>query len=341
MRYYDRMEKKVTDAMLFRFFAEQTTLEETDMISAWLNEDPEKNQKVLDKAYNLYVLGIMCAPNPEAGINNSRSFLRFGWPKVLRYAGVAAAILLLGIAVDHVLLSQRMNRWLQQQTTVEVPAGQHIRLTLGDGSIVELNAQSRIVYPAIFPKGERRVQLSGEAIFNVAHNSECPFIVETFACDVEVLGTHFDVIANQAENRFSTALFSGRVAVTNKKNGESVILQPNDIVNLRDGGFQIQELEDKDDYLWMDGIISVYGMPFEQLMSKFREFQAQPAADADKRPYLAVEVVHRQRLFDPDFSRRAIWISLSKWPMLQTIAWSRIFSMCSSVMMSQLPVQVT
>lgn len=159
----------------------------------------------------------MCAPNPEAGINNSRSFLRFGWPKVLRYAGVAAAILLLGIAVDHVLLSQRMNRWLQQQTTVEVPAGQHIRLTLGDGSIVELNAQSRIVYPAIFPKGERRVQLSGEAIFNVAHNSECPFIVETFACDVEVLGTHFDVIANQAENRFSTALFSGRVAVTNKK----------------------------------------------------------------------------------------------------------------------------
>ena len=227
--------------MLFRFFAEQTTLEETDMISAWLNEDPEKNQKVLDKAYNLYVLGIMCAPNPEAGINNSRSFLRFGWPKVLRYAGVAAAILLLGIAVDHVLLSQRMNRWLQQQTTVEVPAGQHIRLTLGDGSIVELNAQSRIVYPAIFPKGERRVQLSGEAIFNVAHNSECPFIVETFACDVEVLGTHFDVIANQAENRFSTALFSG---------------------------FQIQELEDKDDYLWMDGIISVYGMPFEQLMSK-------------------------------------------------------------------------
>lgn len=151
--------------MLFRFFAEQTTLEETDMISAWLNEDPEKNQKVLDKAYNLYVLGIMCAPNPEAGINNSRSFLRFGWPKVLRYAGVAAAILLLGIAVDHVLLSQRMNRWLQQQTTVEVPAGQHIRLTLGDGSIVELNAQSRIVYPAIFPKGERRVQLSGEAIF--------------------------------------------------------------------------------------------------------------------------------------------------------------------------------
>lgn len=109
--------------------------------------------------------------------------------------------------------------------------------------------------------------MSGEAIFNVAHNSECPFIVETFACDVEVLGTHFDVIANQAENRFSTALFSGRVAVTNK-NGESVILQPNDIVNLRDGGFQIQELEDKDDYLWMDGIISVYGMPFEQLMSK-------------------------------------------------------------------------
>ncbi len=254
--------------MLFRFFSEQTTLEETDMISAWLNEDPEKNQKVLDEAYNLYVLSIMCAPSPEADINNSRSFLRLGWSKVLRYAGAAAAILLIGIAVDHVLLSQRTNRWLEQQTTVEVPAGQHIRLTLGDGSVVELNAQSRIVYPAIFPKGERRVQLSGEAIFNVAHNSECPFIVETFACDVEVLGTHFDVIADEMENRFSTALFSGRVAVKDRKDGKFVILQPNNIVSLQDGKFQIHELEDKDDYLWMDGIISVSGIPFKQLMSK-------------------------------------------------------------------------
>lgn len=141
------MERKITDAMLFRFFAEQTTLEETDLISAWLNEDPEKNQKVLDEAYNLYILSIMCAPGPEADINNSRFRLRLGWSKVLRYAGVAAAILLIGIAVDHALLSQRTNKWLQQQTTVEVPAGQHIRLTLGDGSVVELNAQSRIVYP--------------------------------------------------------------------------------------------------------------------------------------------------------------------------------------------------
>ena len=77
------MERKITDAMLFRFFAEQTTLEETDMISAWLNEDPEKNQKVLDEAYNLYILSIMCAPGPEADINNSRFRLRLGWSKVL------------------------------------------------------------------------------------------------------------------------------------------------------------------------------------------------------------------------------------------------------------------
>ena len=262
------MERKITDAMLFRFFAEQTTLEETDLISAWLNEDPEKNQKVLDEAYNLYILSIMCAPGPEADINNSRFRLRLGWSKVLRYAGVAAAILLIGIAVDHALLSQRTNKWLQQQTTVEVPAGQHIRLTLGDGSVVELNAQSRIVYPAIFPKGERRIQLSGEAIFNVTYNPDSPFVVETFACDVEVLGTHFDVVADEVEKRFSTALFDGRVAVKNKMDGKSVILQPNDIVSLQNGELLVSKLADRDDYLWMDGIISVSGIPFRQLMSK-------------------------------------------------------------------------
>ena len=230
--------------MLFRFFAEQTTLEETDLISAWLNEDPEKNQKVLDEAYNLYILSIMCAPGPEADINNSRFRLRLGWSKVLRYAGVAAAILLIGIAVDHALLSQRTNKWLQ------------------------LNAQSRIVYPAIFPKGERRIQLSGEAIFNVTYNPDSPFVVETFACDVEVLGTHFDVVADEAEKRFSTALFDGRVAVKNKMDGKSVILQPNDIVSLQNGELLVSKLADRDDYLWMDGIISVSGIPFRQLMSK-------------------------------------------------------------------------
>ena len=56
------MERKITDAMLFRFFAEQTTLEETDLISAWLNEDPEKNQKVLDEAYNCL---LYTSPSPR------------------------------------------------------------------------------------------------------------------------------------------------------------------------------------------------------------------------------------------------------------------------------------
>lgn len=50
---------QITDAMLFRFFAGQLTEEETVRLKAWMDENPEEHQKVMKKAHDIYVLGVM------------------------------------------------------------------------------------------------------------------------------------------------------------------------------------------------------------------------------------------------------------------------------------------
>ena len=57
----DRIE--ITDALLFRYFAGQTSNEETDALSAWCNENPEEHRNVLDRAHALYVVITMCGPD--------------------------------------------------------------------------------------------------------------------------------------------------------------------------------------------------------------------------------------------------------------------------------------
>ena len=61
-------------------------------------------------------------------------------------------------------------------------------------------------------------------MFDVEPDTDRPFIVETFACDVKVLGTHFNVIADEANGLFSAALFRGKVAVLSHLSDELVLM---------------------------------------------------------------------------------------------------------------------
>lgn len=165
-----------------------------------------------------------------------------------------------------------MDRLAETPTSIEAPVGQHVSIALGDGTTVELNSKSRITYPALFTGKERRVYLEGEAMFDVAHDASQPFIVETYACDVEVCGTRFNVIADKDAQEFSTALFEGSVAVTNKVNNEKVRMEPNTIVHLKNGHLRLSNLENQDNYLWTDGIISFSGDDFGQIIDKLRKY---------------------------------------------------------------------
>lgn len=102
-------------------------------------------------------------------------------------------------------------------------------VNLPDGTSVTLNHYSTLTYPERFKTDNREVELNGEAYFEVSKDKKHPFIVQTEAVDVRVLGTQFNVDAYRDSPDVRTTLLTGSVAVSNKSNSEHMILKPNEI----------------------------------------------------------------------------------------------------------------
>jgi ferric-dicitrate binding protein FerR (iron transport regulator) len=98
--------------------------------------------------------------------------------------------------------------------TLSTPRGGQYMLTLEDGTKVWLNAASSIKYPSAFNAGERTVELTGEAYFEVAKNPAKPFKVFVQGMEIQVLGTHFNVMAYSDEAAVKTTLLEGSVKVS-------------------------------------------------------------------------------------------------------------------------------
>jgi transmembrane sensor len=109
--------------------------------------------------------------------------------------------------------------------TMSTPKGRQFQLVLPDGSQVWLNAASSIRYPTVFTGKERKVEITGEAYFEVAHNRSSPFKVKINEnTEIEVLGTHFNINSYSNEESINTTLLEGSVKV-NDRSG-SIVLRP-------------------------------------------------------------------------------------------------------------------
>ncbi|OWK70842.1 FecR family protein [Pedobacter sp. AJM] len=109
---------------------------------------------------------------------------------------------------------------------VMLPYGKKARITLADGTLVYLNAGSRLKYPDHFSKTERRVFLKGEAFFEVTKNPDKPFYVQTQHTTTRVLGTRFNL--QSWEGSFDQlAVEEGRVQLTAAGCMDTLILYPN------------------------------------------------------------------------------------------------------------------
>jgi transmembrane sensor len=99
-------------------------------------------------------------------------------------------------------------------------------VVLSDGTTVSLNNGSTFRYPATFAKTERKVQLTGEAYFEIAKDAHKPFQVDVDGVLVNVLGTHFNITAYSDENEITTTLMEGKVVLS--KDQEQYPLKPLD-----------------------------------------------------------------------------------------------------------------
>lgn len=97
--------------------------------------------------------------------------------------------------------------------TLITPRGGEYTLVLSDGTMVMLNADSKLIYPVVFDSNVREVKLEGEAFFKVAISAKVPFIVKANDINVTVYGTVFNVAAYNNENQVQTTLVEGSVGV--------------------------------------------------------------------------------------------------------------------------------
>lgn len=118
-------------------------------------------------------------------------------------------------------------------TTIVVPKGQRISMTLQDGTEAWLSPRSVLRISNQFNKNNRLVELDGEGYFVVSKNKEKPFIVRTDQHDIKALGTRFNVFSYNESSRFETDLLDGQVEVYGLDNTkQQVLLNPGEKVTL-------------------------------------------------------------------------------------------------------------
>lgn len=148
--------------------------------------------------------------------------------------------------------------------TIETPAGGQYQINLPDGSKVWLNSASSLRYPVRFIGKERRVEISGEAYFEVAHNSRMPFKVANASQTVEVLGTHFNIMAYPDETSTKTTLLQGSVKII--KENKSIIISPGQQTRVKDGNIDVVNVDVNEATAWKDGYFMFKSEDIQSIM---------------------------------------------------------------------------
>lgn len=147
-----------------------------------------------------------------------------------------------------------------------VPAGQRAQILLPDGSKVWLNARSKLTYPSVFGS-ERRVWITGEALFNVAKDSLLPFIVSTGKLDIRAVGTEFDVF-NYPGTMMRVSLLEGAVLAYDPSNDKKKISMSPETQLVETGeGYTLSRLENNP-ALWTEGYYSFKELQLSEIINQ-------------------------------------------------------------------------
>lgn len=252
---------------LCNFFSGQATVDDKKEIFEWLDKSPENEKIFLEerRAFNLVIL------HAEDNVERTNPLKQ----KVALWANNIARI----VAIFAILFGgyyffiEKQNRSTIAYNTIRVPSGQQVTLELSDGTKVNLNARSVLKYPAVFSDNNRKVELEGEGYFEVTHNEKKPFIVQTNVCNVEVLGTVFNVEAYPNSGKVSTMLLSGKVKVVDRINtNKQIVLIPNQEVVYTGKQYYVDNIRFKDRLRWTEGLICFEDKKFVELMKDFEKY---------------------------------------------------------------------
>lgn len=206
--------------------SEEIRLRYEAVLSYW-GKSKQREDIDVDHAYGKLLSRIHRDGKPVQ-IQTSRSVLS-SW--VVRLAASVVILLGLGLYFFNALSDQAF--WVKLTWDMhENSKGERSKIVLADGSMVWLNAESKLTFPETFSSDTREVYLTGEAFFDVAKNPAKPFIIHLKNGDVRVLGTSFNVKAFEGDGTIETSVLTGKVAFIpepqeTKEHRDTILLTPN------------------------------------------------------------------------------------------------------------------
>jgi ferric-dicitrate binding protein FerR (iron transport regulator) len=152
--------------------------------------------------------------------------------------------------------------------TLVNPRGSKVQpLTLSDGTNVWLNSESSLKFPAAFAANERRVEITGEAYFEVAKNPSKKFIVSSNGVQTEVLGTHFNVNSYNDESSIKVTLLEGAVKVS--KGTETTMLKPGQQADITTDIEIVKGINTDEVVAWKDGLFHFESADLKTILRQF------------------------------------------------------------------------
>jgi len=271
----------MNEDIIIKYLQGQCTREEEDLFLKWLQESSENKaafyeQKALlnyrkvkhfgsDELLNQATARFHSNVRDAASRRKKQVYLRF-----VRYA----AVFLFMMAVPAILYKAGYLGNHSELITVSIAQTDSTKfVSLSDGSRVWLNSNSSITYPKSFSNHERNVQLTGEAYFEVSHDSLHPFKVQTHNIQVKVLGTSFNVRSYSSEKNTETLLVEGKVVIQNKQGNNLSMLTPGQLAEYdKTNQFLSIKAVDPAGYTaWRHGLIVCTNATLDDITGKLSE----------------------------------------------------------------------
>jgi ferric-dicitrate binding protein FerR (iron transport regulator) len=185
------------------------------------------------------------------------------WQRIAGAVAVFAVFLVSATFITFFLLDK-----YSEPLVVSTRLGEKAHVTLPDGSNVWLNTCSHLEYKKIFLSPKRRVNLKGEAYFEVNHNRLFPFIVADNNSEIKVLGTKFNVQCNEDENFLSAALIEGSILFSDitKKLSRKLLPGENLLFDKINNTINLTRIISPEDVLgWVEGKLIFHNASLEEI----------------------------------------------------------------------------
>lgn len=230
-------QNQINEEVLISYLKGELTSAQKVAVEEWYDASPE-NQKTLGEIY--YILYINDRINASAGVDVERSLKELksrisarkahnNRTKVLRRIvwRVSSAAAIVAVLASAIWTTASVVERLSHPITIVTQMGERSQVILPDGTKVWLNSSSSLDYYTSLFSRERLAAITGEAYFEVQHDSRAPFVVRTNGLDIKVLGTKFNVRNDECKHNITTILLEGSVmGYPTDNEAQSVRLRP-------------------------------------------------------------------------------------------------------------------